>query len=247
VTTPSSSQSRRSRSPWTRLAAAVPLGLLATVACSDSTSTTTPATYITADLGNAQTGTVQTTLPDSLTVLVTDVNNNPLSGITVTWTGGAFAGVPSSSSVVTNSSGLAKVAWLLGSTADTGSMLDSMTASIATSTGTISAVFTAIATPGPVAAITAVTPLTASTGTAGVTVVPLQVRVIDQYNNPVSNATVTWSLVGAGTLSNTTTTTIVSGIAAVNWTLGSGSGTVTATVAIPGGTTQTATFTGTGS
>jgi len=245
VTTPFASQSRRARSPWTRLAAAVPLSLLATVACSDSTSTTTAATYITADLGNAQTGTVQTTLPESLTVLVTDVNNSPLSGITVTWTGSAFAGVPSSSSVVTNSSGLAKVAWLLGSTADTGSMIDSMTASIATSTGTISAVFTAIATPGPVAAITPVSPTT-STDPAG-TVVAVQAKVIDQYNNPISNATVTWSLVGAGTLSNTTTTTDVSGHAGVNWTLGSGSGTVTASVAIPGGTTETTTFTGTGS
>jgi hypothetical protein len=240
----------RLRSPLTLFAVAVPLGLLMTTACSDTTSTATTVTSITASLGSGQTDTVQRVLPDSLAVLVTDVNNVPVSGVTVTWTASALGGVPSSSTVVTNGSGVAKIAWTLGAIAGP----DTMTASVLSSAGTTaSAMFTATATAGAPAAVTPAPAIATTQSATTGTVIPLIVTVIDQYDNVVTGATVTWTVTqgagyfnGSSATTTLTTTTNASGQADVLWTLGAGSSTVTATITTAGGTTQSATFTGTG-
>ena len=67
--------------------------------------------------GNNQTGTVGQTLSSPLQVLVTDSENNPLSGVTVSWAPDPGDGSASPTTSATNGSGIASSSWTLGSTA----------------------------------------------------------------------------------------------------------------------------------
>ncbi len=73
-----------------------------------------PATTMAISSGQAQSGAVSALLPAPLTVLVTDVNANPVAGRTINWaiaTGGGTVTAPTS---VTNAAGLATMTWTLG-------------------------------------------------------------------------------------------------------------------------------------
>ena len=76
-----------------------------------------------------------------------------------------------------------------------------------------------------------VTSGSAQTVTAGAVTAPLVVQVLDQFANPVPNATVIWAVAGGGTLSATTTTTDSTGTTQVTLATGVAPGnyTVTAT------------------
>lgn len=63
----------------------------------------------------------------------------------------------------------------------------------------------------------------------------LSVRALDQFGQPIAEATVSWSVVeGAGSVSATTTTTDSAGLASVIWTLGDSLGTYTARATLDG-------------
>jgi hypothetical protein len=169
---------------------------------SDKTNTTTPLVATTLSVNsavNAQTGVVGTALAQPISVQVLDQNGAPLNNAVVTWTvesGGGSVATPTTS---TDASGTATVAWTLGTAAG----LDSLKAAIASG---MSVFATATATAASASAIQIRSGGT-QTVTAGSQTAPMAVKVVDQFANPIANATVSWSVVGGGSLSSTSTTT----------------------------------------
>jgi adhesin/invasin len=182
-------------------------GLSVVVAACGGSDTTSPGTpsIVTVTAGANQSGTVNTALTQVITVLVTDANGRPVSGVPVTFAPNSDAGSVSGAQATTDANGLAQANWTLGTVAG----LDSMTVSM----GTSSAVITAIATADVASQIAIVSgnsqaaPADSSLGT------PLTVKVTDQFGNPVSGVTVNWSSDDGGVLANTTTTTDANGVA----------------------------------
>jgi hypothetical protein len=198
---------------------AVALGRIATTAlvvaagCSDSNSTspTSVATSITANsTTNGQTGAVGTPLALPLSVLVDDQSGAPLSNASVTWTVVSGGGSVASSTSTTDASGTATILWTLGPTVG----VDSVKGTIGNGT---SVTFTATATVGPVSALR-ITSGGSQSVAAGATTAPLVVQVIDQFANPIANATVTWAVQGGGSLSASSSTTDATGTAQVTLT-----------------------------
>lgn len=181
-------------------------------ACSDSNNTEPlVATNIATSAGSlAQTGVVGQALATPITVVVTDQNNAPLANAVVTWSVSSADGTLSTQSSTTDASGDASVVWTLGTSAG----LDSLTASLPNGT---TAVITATAAAGGVSALN-IASGDAQVVAAGSTTLPLVVRAIDQFGNPVANANITWSAVGGGSLSATSGTTDASGQAQVTFT-----------------------------
>ncbi|HEV2130959.1 MAG TPA: Ig-like domain-containing protein [Longimicrobiaceae bacterium] len=65
--------------------------------------------------GDDQRGTKKTPLPDPLAVRVTDAQNNPVPGVTVTWTIQSGKGTVTPASSETDANGIARTQWTLGS------------------------------------------------------------------------------------------------------------------------------------
>jgi adhesin/invasin len=213
------------------------LAVIGTSACSDNNNATTVLTATTIQANsatNSQTGVVGTALAQP--VIVADQNGAPLAGATVNWAVTAGGGTVASATSVTDATGTATVVWTLGTTVGT----DSLMASIA---GGADAIITATAKAGAASAVH-VTSADTLTVTAGATTAPLVVKVVDQFGNPISGATVTWAVTGGGTLSAATSTTDATGSTQVTLATAAapGSYTVTAT----SGTLTPVTFTITG-
>ena len=169
------------------------------------------ATQMKVNAGDRQTDTVGVTLPVQLSVLVQDALNNPVSGVTISWSvlnGGGSVGPLTS---VTNASGIASTSWTLG----TGmSPVDSTQLVQATGVGS-PVTFTAFTVPGAVSAaqtsVTASSPVTASTGSSQSTVT---VTARDQYGNVIKGKTVTLAATGTGnTVTNPAAATNENGVA----------------------------------
>jgi adhesin/invasin len=211
------------------------LAVIGASACSDNNDTTIPrtATTITASSAtNGQTGVVGTALAQPVAVVVADQNGAPLAGATVNWAVTAGGGSVASSTSVTDASGNATVVWTLGQSVGT----DTLTASIA---GGANAIITATATAAAASAVH-VTSADTLTVAAGATTAPLVVKVVDQFGNPISGATVTWSVAGGGTLSATSSTTDATGSTQVTLTTAAAG---TYTVTAKSGTLTAVTFT----
>src|SRR5205823_713547 len=97
----------------------------ATVAGKDTTvtfsvnATAAGASQMTPAGGDGQTGTVGTTLPTQLSVRVADQFNNPVAGVTVTWTPATGSGSVNPTTSTSNGSGIAATTWTLGTAAGT--------------------------------------------------------------------------------------------------------------------------------
>jgi adhesin/invasin len=184
--------------------------------------------------GTPQTATVNTAFATALKVTITDAGNNPVQGVTVTFTApasgasGAFGG---SATVVTNASGVAAAPTFTANTV-AGSY------AVTASTGTLSTNFNLTNLPGPAASViaTAGTPQSAAINTTFATA--LQAAVRDSFGNPVSGVTVSFagpnSGVGGSFAPGATPTTNASGVATAtsftaNGAIGSYSVTATAT------------------
>jgi hypothetical protein len=165
--------------------------------------------------GDGQSGQVGTTLGNPLVVEVRDGQGAPLAGVTVNFavTGGGASLSPATG--LTGATGQAQTVVTLGTTATTITITASVTG-VATP-----ATFTLTATPGPAASLSIVAG-TNQAAVAGSTLpLPLVVRLADQYSNPISGASVNFSVTGGGgTLSAASATTNTSGQAQVSWTLG---------------------------
>ena len=179
--------------------------------------------------GDGQNGTADAALPESLVVKVVDQYGNGTPNVTVTWTATSGGGAVSPASVLTTDQGLAKAQWVLGSAVGV------QTAKSEAGT-TISTTFTASsAAPSIPSTMTIVSGNNQRGPSDSVLPESLVVRVRDQNGINVPGATVTWAAIsGAGTLSPGTSTTDGAGLAKAAWTLGSATGTQTATATVAG-------------
>jgi adhesin/invasin len=179
-----------------------------------------PAAKIAVSAGNGQSATVGALVATAPSVLVTDANNNPVAGVTVTFAVASGGGSVSGAIATTNASGIATVgSWTLGTTAGA----NSLTATSAGLTGS-PVTFTATGLAG-----TATRYVVTSSGytPAAGTGVTISAQLADQYGNAVktSGIVVTWSKTGTGgSFATGTSTTNTNGIATVLFTTGTVAG-----------------------
>jgi protocatechuate 3,4-dioxygenase beta subunit len=196
-----------------------------------ATAVVGPAANISVASGNNQSGTVATKLTQALTALVTDSYNNPVSGVSVTFSDGAAGGTFSNPNpIVTGTNGTASQFYTLPTLASAISIT-------ATAAGVSSpAPFTETSVAGPATGI-AVTEGNNQSGAAGTKLTQaLTARVTDQYNNPASGINVSFSDGGAlGAFSNPNPgVTNSSGTVTQSYTLPPVTGTITITAAATG-------------
>src|SRR5213075_148613 len=151
--------------------------------------------------------------PTPLAVRVADQFNNPVAGVTVTWTPPSGSGAVNPPTSTTDGSGIATTRWTLGTAAGPQTVQATGAGSPVT--------FSATATAGAAAQLTITTPpsATATSGAPFNQQPVLQVR--DAAGNPAGGAGVPVTAVIASgpagaTLKNTTATTIGSGAATCN-------------------------------
>ena len=192
--------------------------------------------------GDAQTGPAGAALANPLAVVVTR-DGSAASGVSVSWNIVSGGGTLGGASSATNGDGIATMTWTLGPAAGA----QSARASVADASGSPVA-FTATATAGPA------TTIEASGGTGQAATIgtalgdPLQVRVEDQFGNPVGGISVSWAVTGGGgTLAPPTSTTAANGTASSVWTLGGTVGQQSAQASATGLTGSPVAFTATGS
>jgi hypothetical protein len=192
------------------------VGLLAAIACGGdkSVSPSVPAT-IAANSSTSLTGVAGSPVSPAPSVVVKDENGDPAADVTVNFAVTGGGGTVSAASVQTDGSGIATVAWTLGTTAGSNAL--------SASTGTLAAVtFTATGTAGTAASLTK-SAGDNQTGLAGSPVaVPPQVTVKDANGNPKSGVVVTFSVAsGGGSVTGASATSNAQGVATVgSWTLG---------------------------
>ncbi|MEP6999384.1 MAG: Ig-like domain-containing protein [bacterium] len=179
----------------------------------------TGAGVMSANGGNNQTAPVNTPVPVAPSVVIRDVNNNPVVGAAVTFSVASGGGSVTGATTQTDASGVATVgSWTLGTTVGTNTL---------TATSTFGSVtFTATATVGAPAtlAINAGDGQTSASGSQ--VLIPPSVIVKDANGNPVSGVVVTFAVTtGGGSVNGSPATTNASGIATVgSWTLGASAG-----------------------
>lgn len=186
-----------------------------------------------------QTAAAGTNVAEPPSVRVTDVNGNPMNGVSVTFavTGGGGSVTPTPP--VTNTDGIASAGfWTLGITPG----VNTVTATVA-NVGQV--VFTATGTAAP----TTITAHTATEQTARVStpvLFPPAVLVRDQVGNPMAGVTVAFAVsAGGGTATPANVVTSSAGIAQLTtWVVGPTAGTNTISATIPGLTPVTFTATG---
>src|SRR6266849_3690099 len=152
-----------------------------------------PPASITAAAGTPQSATINTAFATQLQATVKDAGNNPLSGVTVTFTApasgasGTFAGAVNTAT--TNGQGIATAAVFTANSAAGGPY--NVTASVTGVSTPANCVLTNLGNPPASITATAGTPQSATISTAFAT--QLQATVRDASNNPVSGITVTFT------------------------------------------------------
>jgi adhesin/invasin len=178
----------------------------AVAACEDSNEPLRPANVapVTPFPASAAAGS-----PQNVAVKVTTSNGTAVPNVTVTFAAGANSGNVAPASSRTDANGVATAIWILGTTPGTNTLT-------VTPAGLTATTYTINATAGAAARIepTSNTLLTGPAGGAVTTRPAVVVR--DANNNPVSGATVTFSVVnGGGSVTGGTVTTDASGVATV--------------------------------
>lgn len=172
--------------------------------------------------GGKQTANAGTTLPLPVVFVAKNASGQTVAGATITFSDGGAGGSFSVNSAVTNSSGQASTTYTLPTAAK------SLT--ITAASGTVTATASEKGVAGPAANFAIVSGNNQSANPKTTLGSKLVVSVADQYNNPISGATVTFTDNGAGgTFSTTKPTTGSNGQASVSYTTGSTAETVTIT------------------
>ena len=186
-----------------------------------ATATATPASPIklVAHAGGKQTGAAGSTITNPVVAQVQDAYKNGVPGVTVTFTA-SKGGIPNPLSVVTDINGMASSSVQLPTTVST-------VVVTAHSSGLKNVTFTEYSVAGPPANI-AITSGNNQSAPAGTQLSALTVLVTDQYNNPISGNSVTFSDGGAGgTFANANpAVTVANGTATQLYTLPPSPGTV---------------------
>ncbi len=212
---------------------AIPLALAAAlaVACSSNSGTgsgPTP-TQIAKVAGDSQVAPAGTALGMSLSVVVKDASNAPVSGVTVSWSAASGGGSVSSPTSLTDVNGTATVTRTLGAGAGT-----------QTTTATANGLAGSPITFTSVAHIQGATQIAVNGGSGQSDTVlatlatPISAIVKDEHNNPVPGVIVIWTVSGGGQVSQATDTTDGAGITSVSRTLGSAAGTQTTVATVTG-------------
>ncbi len=200
-------------------------------ACDDGPATPRvgPAAVLDIIGGDLQSGVVGTQLANPLVVRVTDADGQPVPGQVINFRvvsggGSVFAGAAQ-----TNGNGTAQELWTLGTVAGDTQHVEVRAVDATTGTPLVFATFRAVATAAAPSKLERASAdgLQAEVATS-VSPAP-RVRVTDQYDNPVSGVTITFTPTsGGGSVTGATQTTDASGAATVGaWTLGSATGTNT--------------------
>lgn len=212
-------------------ALALTLLALAAAACGgggDTTDGPGPLTVAQASpSGDAQAGTVGAALASPLRVVITS-GGAPQAGVAVAWASGSGGSV-APASATSDAAGIATGTWTLGHAAGA----QSAAATVANANGS-PVTFSAAAAAGPAATMSSAGGggQTGATGIALTT--PLQVRIVDQFGNPVAGTAVAWaSTTVGGSVDPASSNSNAQGIASTVQTLPgtAGSASVTATVA----------------
>jgi uncharacterized protein YjdB len=201
-----------------------------------------PANQIVKLSGDAQSAPIATALPDSLAVTVRNSQGQGVAGVTVTWNVTSGGGSVSPATDVTDTNGVARTRWTMGSATGSATLKAS-----AQNAGEVNFTATATSGGGGTGQLT-ITKVSGDAQTATTsTRLPdsLVVQVKNAQGTGVSGVVVTWSVQsGGGSVSPATFTSNANGIARTAWTLGSnpGAGSVSATAP---NATDPVTFTGT--
>jgi hypothetical protein len=186
------------------------------------------ATKIQVISGNKQTAPVQTTFPLPLVVQLSDVNSNGIPGGTINFSDGGKGGVFSANPVVTDSTGKAQTFYTTPTKA--GSLTFTITS------GSLKTAMYGTATAGTASGISVVSGNNQAAPASTVLPAALVVLVVDQFNNVVPGATVTFTDNGAGgSFSASTAVTDTTGKATVTYTLPATPKTVNITPFLSGG------------
>jgi hypothetical protein len=168
---------------------------------------------LTPNTGNNQSAYVGTTLPTKLSVLALNTyTDQPVSGVTVTFTASPSGGSLGSPSATTNSSGIATTTYKLPTKPETVTIT-------ASSSKAATTYFSETAASGPAAEITLVSGGYQKGTVATVLPAPIVVSVKDPYNNLMPNAVVNFTDNGGGTFNPPSATTNSSGQASTYYTL----------------------------
>ncbi|MEE8477638.1 MAG: hypothetical protein V3S19_04670 [Gemmatimonadales bacterium] len=198
-----------------------------------STDSNPPPAAVGASTGDNQTTAAGGTVPVAPAVRVTDARGAAVGGVTVTFAVASGGGSLTGGTATSDGQGIATVgSWTLGPTVGSNTLT-------ATVSGLAPFTFTAIGTAGAPATMTisAGDGQSAAAGTA-VGTAPA-VLVSDQFTNPVSGVSVTFTPSGDGQTSGSPATTDASGIASVGWTLATALGTNTLVASASGVTDVT--------
>jgi hypothetical protein len=191
-----------------------------------ATSTAGPASVVAKTGGVGQYGTAGTTLPIPYAVALRDAHGNGIVGQQITFTDNGAGGTFSANSVITGAAGAASVTYTLPTKAQyiiLNANYGALTAASAEHS---------VAGPASTASPTSGNHQNVKVGTK---LAILVVSVTDQYGNPISGSTVTFSDNGAGgSFSSTTAVTNVVGKANVTYTAPSTPQTVTINGAVSG-------------
>ncbi|MEO8200807.1 MAG: invasin domain 3-containing protein [Gemmatimonadota bacterium] len=181
--------------------------------------------------GNGQADTVGNTLPESLTVRVTDAQGRPVKGQSVSFVlpNSAGEGQILPDTILTDESGRASALWRLGTRAGS----QSGQVKVLGISSLLAANLVATAHPsGP----DTLTQLLGSNQAGQVGLAfqeSLAVRLVDEFGNPIAGKDIAWSAQN-GTVSSSAITTGADGRAAVEWTAGMNPGTQHVTATFPG-------------
>ena len=176
---------------------------------------------ITANGGTNQSGTVGTTLPTPLSVVVTDgYLNQPVPGVSITFSTPGSVGTFNPPTAVTNSSGIVTTQYTLPTTAGS-VVVTAASSAIAQNPPAIPTTLTETATAGPPASLADVSGGGQSAPVGTMLPAPLVVRLIDSYGNRVPGIPVTFIDNGAkgGFTPSNMITTDSTGTATVNYTV----------------------------
>ncbi len=188
--------------------------------------------------GDQQSAKVGETLSEELALQVNDAGGNPVSGADVAFTVSEGGGSVSDPTVQTDASGQASTTWTLGTEAGT--------QTVQATAGAVSGTFTATVEPDAADSLVIVSG-DGQTGFVGSKLPdPIVAAAVDQYGNGVSGILVAFQVEsGGGSLDSSVVTTDAAGEARTGWTLGSSSGTNTASASSPGLKGDPVTFTAT--
>jgi Domain of unknown function (DUF1929)/Glyoxal oxidase N-terminus/Bacterial Ig-like domain (group 1) len=205
------------------------LAVLGSITCSgdDVTPPSGEPAAIAAVAGTGQTGRVSQPLAQLIAVRVTDVSQNPVSGVRVDFDpGSGSSGASASPSAATsNSDGEASTSWTLPRTSGEPTLVARVAGTALTVT------FMATAKAAEPDTISVVSGQDQAGLPSAQLPESLKVQVRDQYGNAVEGVAVTWAAAGDGTVDPTETITDANGYAAAARTLGLTNSSTTASAA----------------